>query len=213
MTGMAWRDSDSPETPLEGVRFAGKSLDQLLSAVASRLCGALRHDVEIAVVVRDRHGSRTWGSGSGAALSVVEPQSGGSDQAVTIALDEGRVWRSSDAVAVPVGMAERVIGAVVIRAAGSRRIDDADVLDAERAVADWAPTIDNAIAFAAAEARAKNLEIALRGRAVIEQAKGILMERERCGADQAFAVLRDRSQRGDLKLAAVAAQIVADAQG
>ena len=76
----------------------------------------------------------------------------------------------------------------------------------------WALTIDNAIAFAAAHTRMKNLEIALQGRAVIEQAKGIVMERHHCGADEAFEILRDRSQRGDAKLSLIAAQLVAEAR-
>ena len=45
-------------------------------------------------------------------------------------------------------------------------------------------------------------------RAVIEQAKGILMGRHSVGADQAFTMLRDHSQRNGLKLCDVAEAIV-----
>ena len=45
-------------------------------------------------------------------------------------------------------------------------------------------------------------------RAVIEQAKGILMARNGVDADKAFAMLRDHSQRNGQKLADVAAAIV-----
>jgi response regulator NasT len=53
-----------------------------------------------------------------------------------------------------------------------------------------------------------NLQGAFGRRAVIEQAKGILMARNGVDADQAFAILRDHSQRGGQKLAEVAAAII-----
>ena len=45
-------------------------------------------------------------------------------------------------------------------------------------------------------------------RAVIEQAKGILMARHGVDADSAFAILRNRSQRRGVRLSEVAASIV-----
>src|ERR1700733_1654420 len=53
-----------------------------------------------------------------------------------------------------------------------------------------------------------DLEGAFGRRAVIEQAKGILMARHSTGADKAFAMLRDHSQRSGEKLVDVAAAIV-----
>jgi ANTAR domain len=43
---------------------------------------------------------------------------------------------------------------------------------------------------------------------VIEQAKGILMAQQRCGADEAFDLLRRASQRANVKVSVLAAQIV-----
>jgi len=53
-----------------------------------------------------------------------------------------------------------------------------------------------------------NLHDAFKRRAVIEQAKGILMARHAIGAEKAFAMLRDQSQRSGVKLLAVAAAVV-----
>lgn len=50
----------------------------------------------------------------------------------------------------------------------------------------------------------------LKDRAVIEQAKGMLMLIYRLDADQAFSVLRECSQHGNVKLRLLARQIVAD---
>ena len=53
-----------------------------------------------------------------------------------------------------------------------------------------------------------NLQGAFGRRAVIEQAKGILMARHSVGADRAFDMLRDHSQHNGNKLVDVAAAIV-----
>jgi AmiR/NasT family two-component response regulator len=54
----------------------------------------------------------------------------------------------------------------------------------------------------------QNLQGAFGRRAVIEQAKGILMARHSVNADKAFEMLRDHSQRSGQRLADVAAAIV-----
>jgi hypothetical protein len=43
---------------------------------------------------------------------------------------------------------------------------------------------------------------------VIEQAKGVLMAQHRCGPEEAFDLLRRASQRANVKLSVLAAQIV-----
>jgi response regulator NasT len=53
-----------------------------------------------------------------------------------------------------------------------------------------------------------NLQGAFGRRAVIEQAKGILMARNGIDGDKAFAMLRDHSQKSGQKLADVAAAVV-----
>jgi len=61
---------------------------------------------------------------------------------------------------------------------------------------------------AAEQGRIDNLENALTSREVIGQAQGILMERERISADQAFQLLRRSSQHLNRKLRTVAQDIV-----
>ena len=53
-----------------------------------------------------------------------------------------------------------------------------------------------------------DLRDAFERRAVIEQAKGILMSRHAISGEKAFAMLRDQSQRSGVKLIAVAAAVV-----
>ena len=56
----------------------------------------------------------------------------------------------------------------------------------------------------------RDLQQAFGRRAVIEQAKGILMGRNAIDGDAAFAIMRDHSQRSGRKLVAVAEGIVAN---
>ncbi len=67
----------------------------------------------------------------------------------------------------------------------------------------------NAQAFAQSEQRNEQLREALASRDVIGQAKGILMAREGISNDQAFDILNRASQRLNIKLRDVAAQVVA----
>ena len=68
--------------------------------------------------------------------------------------------------------------------------------------------LDFAEERASDERRTGNLIEALRTRELVGQAQGILMERERITADQAFDVLRRASQHMNIKLREVAATLV-----
>lgn len=68
--------------------------------------------------------------------------------------------------------------------------------------------LDSAEERAADDKRAGHLIEALRTREMIGQAQGILMERERITADQAFDVLRRASQHMNLKLREVAENLI-----
>ncbi len=60
--------------------------------------------------------------------------------------------------------------------------------------------------------QARNMGLAMQSRAVIEQAKGVLMAQRQVNADQAFEILREASQRYNRKLRDIAEGIVAGTQ-
>ena len=60
--------------------------------------------------------------------------------------------------------------------------------------------------------QARNLQLAMETRSVIEQAKGVLMAQRRVDADAAFEILRDASQRYNRKLREIAQGIVQSTQ-
>ena len=66
----------------------------------------------------------------------------------------------------------------------------------------------NTRAFAETRERVRQLQEALDSRIVIEQAKGVLMERNRCDGETAFTMLKDQSQRKNQKLRLIAEAIV-----
>lgn len=73
--------------------------------------------------------------------------------------------------------------------------------------------LSNAEERRAEDTRIADLEAGLVTRTVIGQAQGILMERERIGADQAFDILRRASQRLNVKLRDIAQGLVDTEEG
>jgi GAF domain-containing protein len=85
--------------------------------------------------------------------------------------------------------------------------------EAAREVAEAvAVAVANAHAHARLGEHARNMELAMQSRAVIEQAKGVLMAQRRVDAEGAFDLLRAASQRYNRKLRDIAAGIVASTQ-
>lgn len=74
-----------------------------------------------------------------------------------------------------------------------------------------AVALDNARVHAETTALVEQLEEAMRRRAVIEQAKGIVMATSHVSADEAFALLRRTSQEANTKLRDVAQRVVDEA--
>ena len=67
----------------------------------------------------------------------------------------------------------------------------------------------NSQAYWDAHQLGQDMAEAMKSRATIEQAKGILMGAQRCSADDAFQILVRASQRENRKLREMAAEIVA----
>ena len=76
-----------------------------------------------------------------------------------------------------------------------------------------AVTVSNALAYARSVRLANQLQEALKSRAEIEQAKGILMAQSHITADEAFNALKRASQRENIKLRDIAHRIVIGAPG
>ena len=84
--------------------------------------------------------------------------------------------------------------------------DDQDV--ASQFAVQAAVVLANAQAYWDAHQLSQNLATAMQSRAVIEQAKGILMGAQGCSADEAFQILVRASQRENRKLREIAEELV-----
>jgi GAF domain-containing protein len=115
--------------------------------------------------------------------------------------------RSSLSVGMPVP--SRVVGGLNVYAYEPHAFDKAAVELAQQFAGFGAVALVNAALIDSKAALASQLERAMASRAVIEQAKGILMGQLTCDADHAFAELVRWSQRSNRKLHVIAADIVA----
>ena len=75
-----------------------------------------------------------------------------------------------------------------------------------------AVAVANADAHHQLSEQTRNMRVAMESRAVIEQAKGVLMAQRRVDAEQAFEILREASQRYNRKLRDIALGIVDSTQ-
>ena len=111
-------------------------------------------------------------------------------------------------LSVPLPFQGATIGALNTYAGRPRFLDDNDVEIAEEVAAWVAIAVGNAEAAARTSEDPNHLRTAMMSRAVIEQAKGILMERHKIKEDEAYTILTHASQRTNTKLRDVAAELV-----
>jgi GAF domain-containing protein len=115
---------------------------------------------------------------------------------------------SSLSIPLTIDEDERVSGALNLYAREANAFDE-DSRSAARAFGPYAAVAaGNMHAYQSARNMADNLQTALESRAVIDQAKGILIERHKLTPDQAFQLLAQMSMNANLKLRDVADHLV-----
>jgi GAF domain-containing protein len=107
---------------------------------------------------------------------------------------------------------QRSIGALNMYSRAAKTFTAASIRLGEDFAGCAAVALANTVDYHDALELVSNLRTAMASRAVIDQAKGIIMARDRCTADDAFAALTRLSQRTHVKLRLVAERVVADAQ-
>lgn len=111
-------------------------------------------------------------------------------------------------VSLPLPVQEDVIGALNVYAHERDAFDDEAVDVALLFASNAAVAIANVQLHTSSVELASHLEQAMKSRAVIEQAKGVLMAQRRCSPAEAFDVLVRASQRENVKLRDVAQRVV-----
>ncbi len=119
--------------------------------------------------------------------------------------------RSSLSIGLP--LHDDVTGALNIYATTPDAFDD-DAVERAQAFAAYAGvTLTNASLYAAAASLAEQMTQAMASRAVIEQAKGILVAQRRVSPDEAFTILSAASQSANRKLRDIAQAMVDGTHG
>jgi GAF domain-containing protein len=112
-------------------------------------------------------------------------------------------------LSVPLPYQGDSIGALNCYSCAPAAFASEESLEAGRQVAEAiAVAVVNAEAHAQLADHARNMQLAMESRAVIEQAKGVLMAQRGVNADAAFEMLREASQRSNRKLREVAVGVV-----
>jgi GAF domain-containing protein len=115
---------------------------------------------------------------------------------------------SSLSVPLPIDTDEQVTGALNIYARAPHAFDPASRSAASRFAPYATVAAANLYAYQSVRELAGNLQTAFESRAVIDQAKGILMERHKITADAAFQVLARASMTSNRKLRDIAEHLV-----
>ena len=201
------------------------SLARLVAVAAEVMPGAL-----VGTTVVGSNGEvRVAATSSSEALDLEEAQHADDDSPCRTALRTGEhqrttamAWKRTSAagerVATTYGIAEIISTPMMVGpdAVGTLTFYmRADAAYSERAIvvigllADQAATaVMTARLFTEAAELAQNLTTALESRGTIEQAKGMIMARQGCDADEAFDILRRASQRENRRLRDIARDMV-----
>ena len=111
-------------------------------------------------------------------------------------------------LSLPLTVSDRSLGALNLYSEQENAFSERDHQAADVFAVQAAALLANTQAHIDARSLGEQLGEAMKSRAVIEQAKGILIERHKLTADQAFRLLADASMHTNRKLRAVAEDLV-----
>ena len=232
MTHIEPMDAHEAFAELGRIRLADIDIDNLLEKIAqlAKRCipGASEVSVtllhgnipqtaaftgELALALDEKQYERGYGPCLDAAdttTSLLVPDTGSEERWPGWAAVAARAGvHSSLSVGLPVH--EHVTGALNIYATTPKAFDDDAITIAQTFAGFAAVGLANFHLYETQATLAGHMQKAMENRAVIEQAKGIIMGERRCTPDQAFAVLTKLSQDGNRKLREVASDLVENA--
>jgi GAF domain-containing protein len=221
--------SDSALADLARIVLSDETLETVLDRVAFAAKRSMAMDVEASVTLLAADGARTAAATEKMAVTLDENQYANDSGPCLDAAKDGAVrhiadmrtetrWPAFAAAAIELGalsslsmplhVQQRLVGALNIYGHHPDAFDNESVEIAEGFASYAAVALANAQLYASTAALAHHMEEAMRSRAVIEQAKGILMALHGLDADAAFDMLTQQSQRSHRKLRDVAQAIV-----
>ena len=232
MTNIEPMDPNEAFGQLGRIKLSDTDLDGVLNTIAGLAKRTIPGASEVSVTLVRGKGAHTAAFTGDLALSLDESQyeSGhgpcldASEAAATMSVpdmaSEARwpQWaararqigvNSSLSIGLPVQ--DTVTGALNVYATKPHAFDDDAIVLGQTFAGYAAVALANAHLYDTTASLAQQMQAAMDSRAVIEQAKGIIMGDRRCTADEAFAILAKLSQDTNRKLRDVAAALVARA--
>ncbi len=220
--------ADQALDQLARLNFRDHSMETLLQSVVDLTKVALPGSLEASITVLVNDKATTAAFTGSLALDLDESQYGrgygpclhAASAGETVEVPDARTearWPDYMARAVERGSLSSLSVPLLssdLRAALNIYADEAQAFDddARSAATRFAPyaavAINNMQSYQSARDMAANMEAALRSRAVIDQAKGILIERHKLTPDQAFKALAQASMHTNRKLRDVAEHLV-----
>jgi len=128
-------------------------------------------------------------------------------------IEKAREIGMGSSISAPMPTQQHLRGALNIYARTAHAFGDSSRELAQSLAVHAALALAHAYRYTSAARQAETLREAMRSRAVIEQAKGILMVARQCSDEDAFDTLVRLSQSRHVKLRDLAAQIVTEASG
>ena len=211
------------------IKLADYDLDDVLTLVAELAKASLPSAAEVSVtLIRDRrartpafsgelaqdldeaqyeHGHGPCLDAAAGATTILVPDMAGETRWPTFtARAVHRGVRSSLSVGLPVH--DGVVGALNIYSASADAFADDEIELATTFAGYAAVALANAHLYATTADLAEQMRQAMDGRAVIEQAKGIIMAEHHCSTGEAFAILTRMSQQTNRKVRELATDLV-----
>lgn len=223
------RDLAATFAELSALSVSARPLSEILQRTADLARAVLAEQVEVSVTLVDGDRATTPAATDGWAVSLDEAQYAFGygpcldsaraghlvrvadvatesrwPQFAKVALDAG----VASSLSVPLPAQRHIIGALNVYARRHDVITEQRERLAEQFAMYAAVAIGNTALYLTSAKLAEQMQEAMTSRAVIEQAKGVLMAVHRCDADEAFARLVSASQHSHEKLRTVAAQLV-----
>jgi GAF domain-containing protein len=210
-----------------------QTMESLLQRVAELAQGVVAgaHEVSITVVGRDKATTvistgelaialdeRQYADESGPCLDAAQ---GGTVASIPDMRAETR-WPKFTAAAVEAGALSSLSTPIPLQQYANAALNmygtdpgafDQDAIDLAQSFASYAGVaLANMHLYESTRTLAEQLQVAMESRAVIEQAKGVLMGQRRCTAEEAFDILVKLSQQSNRKLREVAQALVDSAR-
>jgi len=169
---------------------------------------------DLAVHLDERQYDRGFGPCMDAALSgeTVEIRDTAAEQTYPDFARQARRAGVTNTLSVGMPIPQRTVGAINIYSTHGRDFDDDAHALAVTFASYAAVALANAALYSSTADLASQMQSAMASRAVIEQAKGMIMARQQCSADEAFALLVRASSTSNRKLRDIA-QLIVDQRG